>query len=71
VLAALRPTAGAFAPTEVVSPATENASLTAPGFTRAPDQHAFVAWTSRPGGEGPGIPIAQIRTFVRVAQRVP
>jgi hypothetical protein len=70
VLAAVRPSAGTFAPAEVVSPA-ENASLTAPGFTRAPDEHPFVAWASRPGGDGPGIPLAQVQTFVRVAQRQP
>jgi hypothetical protein len=70
VLAAVRPAGGAFAPAEVVSP-PENAFVTAPGFTRAADGHPFVAWASRPGGEGPGVPLAQIQTFVRVAQRQP
>jgi hypothetical protein len=72
VLAAVRLGAGAFTPSEVVSP-PENASLTAPGFaaTGGAGGTPFVAWTSRPGGEGPGIPLAQVQTFVRVAQRQP
>jgi hypothetical protein len=71
VLAAVRPAFGAFGAPEEVSP-HENASETAPGFLGPPaDRRAFVAWASRPGGEGPGVPIAQIRTFVRFAQRQP
>jgi len=71
VLAALRPPFGAFGAPEEVSP-HENASETAPGFLGAPAaRRPFVAWASRPGGEGPGVPIAQIRTFVRFAQRQP
>jgi hypothetical protein len=70
VLAAVRPAGGAFASSEVVSP-PENATLTAPGFTRTADNHPFVAWASRPGGSGPSIPLAQVQTFVRVAQRQP
>jgi hypothetical protein len=71
VLAALRPPGGAFGAPEEVSP-HENASETAPGFLGAPaDRRPFVAWASRPGGEGPSIPLAQIRTFVRFAQRQP
>ena len=72
VLAAVRlGGAAGFGPAEVVSP-PENASATAPGFVPvAGGGRPFVAWTSRPGGEGPGIPLAQIQTFVRVAQRQP
>jgi hypothetical protein len=73
VFAAVRlPDAGTFAPAEAVSP-PENASLTAPGFaaTGGAGGTPFVAWASRPGGEGPGIPLAQIQTFVRVATRQP
>jgi hypothetical protein len=62
-------TAG-FGPAEAVSP-PENASATAPGFVPVAGGRPFVAWTSRPGGEGPGIPLAQIQTFVRFAQRQP
>jgi hypothetical protein len=69
-LAAVRPAFGSFTAPEEVSP-HENASLTAPGFTRSPGNEPFVAWASRPGGEGPGVPIGSIRTFVRVARRVP
>src|SRR4051812_13401609 len=52
-------------------PPPENASFTAPGFATggARGNTPFVAWTSRPGGEGPGIPLAQVQTFVRVAVR--
>ena len=71
VFASLRPAGGAFGAPEEVSP-HENASETAPGFLGAPaDRRPFVAWASRPGGEGPGVPLAQIRTFVRFAQRQP
>jgi hypothetical protein len=70
VMAALRPAFGAFGAPEAVSP-SENASATAPGFTAAPAANPFVLWASRPGGEGPGVPIAQIRTFVRFSQRTP
>jgi hypothetical protein len=70
VLASLRPVFGAFTAPEEVSP-HENASETAPGFTPPPANRPFVAWASRPGGEGPGVPLAQIKTFVRVAQRTP
>ena len=70
VMAALRLAGAGFTPAEVVSP-VENASLTAPGFSGSPGSVPFVAWASRPGGEGPGVPIGQIRTFVRVAQRTP
>jgi hypothetical protein len=70
VLAAVRPAFGAFTAPEEVSP-HENASETAPGFTAPPAGRPFVAWASRPGGEGPGVPIDQIRTFVRVARRAP
>jgi hypothetical protein len=70
VLASLRPVFGAFTAPEEVSP-HENASETAPGFTAPPASRPFVAWASRPGGEGPGVPLAQIQTFVRVAQRTP
>ena len=71
VLASVR-IGGAFGPAEVVSP-PENASLTAPGFaaTGGAGGTPFVAWASRPGGEGPGIPLAQVQTFVRVATRQP
>jgi hypothetical protein len=68
VLAAVRLPAAWFGPAEIVSP-PENASATAPGFVPTVGGRPFVAWTSRPGGEGPGIPIGQIQTFVRVAQR--
>jgi hypothetical protein len=70
VLAAVRPAGGAFGAPEEVSP-HEHASLTAPGFTRTPDARPFVLWASRPGGEGPGVPVGSIQTFVRVAQRAP
>jgi hypothetical protein len=70
VMAALRPAFGAFGAPEAVSP-SENASATAPGFTAPPASRPFVLWASRPGGEGPGVPLAQIRTFVRFAQRTP
>jgi hypothetical protein len=70
VFAAVRPVGGAFGPPETVSP-DEHASATAPAFTRTPDNRPLVLWASRPGGEGPGVPLAQIRTFVRVAQRTP
>jgi hypothetical protein len=70
VLAAVRPVGGAFGAPEAVSP-SENASETAPGFTRTPDNRPLVLWAARPEGEGPGVPIGSIRTFVRVAQRQP
>lgn len=72
VLASVRLQSGAFAPAEVVSP-PENAFLTAPGFaaTGGAGGTPFVAWASRPGGEGPGVPLAEIRTVVRVALRQP
>jgi hypothetical protein len=70
VLAAVRPVGGAFGAPETVSP-DEHASETAPGFTAPPASHAFVLWAARPGGEGPGVPLAQIQTFVRFAQRTP
>jgi hypothetical protein len=70
VLASVRLGGAGFAPAEVVSP-PENAFLTAPGFVPTAPGRPFVAWASRPGGEGPGVPLAQIRTFVRVAQRQP
>ena len=72
VLASLRlGGAAAFSPAEVVSP-PENASATAPGFVPVTGGgRPFVAWTARPGGEGPGIPLAQIQTLVRVARREP
>jgi hypothetical protein len=71
VLASVRPPDGAFGAPEEASP-HENASATAaalvgPPATRTP----LVAWAARPGGEGPGVPLAQIRTFVRVARRAP
>jgi hypothetical protein len=69
-LAALRPVGGAFGAPEAASP-DEHVSATAPGFTRTSDNRPFVLWASRPGGEGPGIPLASIQTFVRVAQRQP
>jgi hypothetical protein len=54
-----------------VSP-SENASATAPGYAGLGlDERPFVAWAARPGGEGPGIPLDQIHTVVRVAQRTP
>jgi len=70
VLAAVRTVGGAFGAPEAVSP-SENASETAPGFTRTPDNRPFVLWAARPEGEGPGVPIGSIRTFVRFAQRIP
>jgi hypothetical protein len=71
VLASVRLDPSGFGPAEVVSP-PENASATAPGFVPVTGGgRPFVAWTARPGGEGPGIPLAQIQTFVRVAQRQP
>jgi hypothetical protein len=70
VIAALRPAFGAFGAPEAVSP-SENASATAPDFTAGPASRPFVLWASRPGGEGPGVPIGQIRTFVRFAERTP
>lgn len=70
VLASVRLSGAGFAPAEAVSP-FENASLTAPGFVPTAPATPFVAWASRPGGEGPGIPLAQIKTFVRFAQRRP
>jgi hypothetical protein len=70
VLAAVRPVFGAFTAPEEVSP-HENASETAPGFTAPPASRPFVLWAARPGGEGPGVPLAQIRTFARFAQRTP
>jgi hypothetical protein len=70
VLGAVRPVGGAFGAPETVSP-DEHASETAPGFTAPPASHPFVLWAARPGGEGPGVPLAQIQTFVRFAQRTP
>jgi hypothetical protein len=70
VLASVRPPFGAFGAPEEVSP-HENASETAPAFTAAPASRPVVLWAARPGGEGPGVPIDQIRTFVRSAQRQP
>jgi hypothetical protein len=70
VLAAVRLSGAGFAPAEVVSPA-ENALLTAPGFVPTTPGHPFVAWAARPGGEGPGVPIAQIQTLVRFSRRQP
>jgi hypothetical protein len=72
VFASVRVGTGGFGPAEPVSPA-ENASLTAPGIAPAgpPGGTPFVAWASRPGGEGPGVPLAQIKTFVRVSERGP
>ena len=70
VLAALRPVGGAFGAPEAVSP-DEHAASTAPGFTRTTDNRPLVLWTARPVGEGPGVPVASIKTFVRTAQRQP
>jgi hypothetical protein len=71
IVASVRPGHDVFGPPEAASP-SENASETAPGFLGPPaDRRPFVAWASRPGGEGPGIPLAQIQTFVRFAQRQP
>jgi hypothetical protein len=71
VLAAVRPPFGAFGAPEAVSP-SENASITAPAFAgTGPQERPIVLWASRPEGEGPGVPIGQIRTFVRAAQRTP
>jgi hypothetical protein len=70
VFAALRPVGGAFGAPEAVSP-DEHAASTAPSFTRTPDNRPLVLWTARPGGEGPGVPLASIQTFVRTAQRQP
>jgi len=70
VFAALRPVGGAFGAPEAVSP-DEHAASTAPGFTRTTDNRPLVLWTARPGGEGPGVPVGSIKTFVRTAQRQP
>jgi hypothetical protein len=70
VLAAIRAPFGAFGAPDEVSP-HENAAATAPAFTGAPASRPVVLWTARPAGEGPGVPLVQTRTFVRVAQRQP
>jgi hypothetical protein len=59
-----------FGPIEEVSPpeaAHEVRLLQPPGALGRP----VALWTARPGGTGPAIPIAQIKTFVRSAQRQP
>jgi hypothetical protein len=59
----------AFGPVEEVSPAEA-----AHEVSLAPDPRAgqpVALWTARPGGTGPGIPLAQIQTVVRSAVRMP
>jgi hypothetical protein len=62
--------ATAFGPIEEVSPpeaAHEVRLLQPPGVLGAP----VALWTARPEGTGPSIPIGQVRTVVRAAQRQP
>ena len=67
--ALLEPGAPFFAPPERVTP-IENVSEMAVGFdTRT--EHAVAAWAARPEGTGPGVPIDQIHTVVRTAERTP
>src|SRR3954453_4069141 len=67
--ALLAPGAVAFGPVEQVTP-DENVSELAVDYD--PRNHAPVAvWAARPDGTGPGIPIAQVRTVVRTAERLP
>jgi hypothetical protein len=63
--AVLAPGATAFGPAEAVSPpeAVHEVRLAGDG--------PLAAWTARPDGTGPGIPLARIRTVVRSAVRVP
>jgi hypothetical protein len=62
--------ATAFGPVEDVSPpeAVHEVRLLAPPGALG---SAVALWTARPEGTGPSIPIAQIRTVVRTAQRRP
>ncbi|HET6507436.1 MAG TPA: hypothetical protein VFG42_11665 [Baekduia sp.] len=60
-------TAGAFGPVEDVSPAeAAHEVLLVPG-----QPGPTAVWTARPGGTGLSVPIAQLRTLVRVATRTP
>ena len=70
VFAALRPVGGAFGAPEAASP-DEHAGEHGAGLHPDADNRPLVLWTARPGGEGPGVPIASIKTFVRTAQRQP
>jgi hypothetical protein len=63
--AVLSPDATAFGPVEDVSPAE------AVHEVRLVSEGSVAAWTARPEGTGPGVPIGQIRTVVRAAARMP
>jgi hypothetical protein len=69
VFAARRPPGAAgFLPAEPVSPATERGRVPAVAyapFTGLPT----VVWSARVGPEGPGVPVAAIRTYARAATR--
>lgn len=58
-----------FAPPERVTP-VENVSEMAVGFDSR-TEHAVAVWAARPEGTGPGIPIDQVHTVVRTAERTP
>ena len=58
-----------FGPVEDVSPAEAAHEVRLGTDPRYAGPVAL--WTARPGGTGPGTPIAQIRTVVRSAVRLP
>ncbi len=67
--AILTPNAAAFGPVEDITP-VENVSELAVEYDPRNDAPVAV-WAARPEGTGPGIPIAQLRTYVRGAERLP
>jgi hypothetical protein len=67
--ALLAPGARAFGPVEQVTP-DENVSEVAIEYDPRNDAPVAV-WAARPEGTGPGVPIAQLHTVVRSAERLP
>jgi len=59
----------AFGPVEDVSPAEAVHEVRLADDSRAGQPVAV--WTARPGGTGPGVALAQLRTLVRSAARLP
>lgn len=64
---AFRPAGGAFGPVEAVTPSENVHELHAVGDE---GYHGYLAaWTARPEGSGPSVPVSRIRTVVRTARR--
>lgn len=71
VFAARRlPRATAFLASEAVSPLGERARVPAVAYEPRTTRPTVV-WSARIGPEGPGVPIAQVRTYLRAATRSP